>query len=157
MFEISSCCACAVNTSMLARCSQCIRLLHILRNRYLQGSYSLAFWKCLRLRLWKLWDIYIKHVLKSKVTQLNVKQSFTCSILCVLRWKAICSKRWNSIRKIKAIYCKLLYLQILYMRFPTISEGSDQHAHTRSLIIAFAGRLDILWILSYWPNIICSF
>ena len=30
------------------------------------------------------------------------------------------------------------------------SKGSDQPAHTRSLIRAFASRLGILWLLSYW-------
>ena len=30
------------------------------------------------------------------------------------------------------------------------SKGSDQPAHTRRLIRAFAGRLTILWLLSYW-------
>ena len=34
------------------------------------------------------------------------------------------------------------------------SEASDQPAHMRSLIRAFASRLDILWVLSYWLNII---
>ena len=29
------------------------------------------------------------------------------------------------------------------------SKASDQPAHTRSLIIAFASRLSILWLLSY--------
>ena len=33
------------------------------------------------------------------------------------------------------------------------SKGSDQPAHMRSLIRAFTGRLNILWTLSYWPNI----
>ena len=37
------------------------------------------------------------------------------------------------------------------------SKGSDQPAHMRSLIRAFAYRLDILWLLSYWLNIIWSF
>ena len=37
------------------------------------------------------------------------------------------------------------------------SKGSDQPAHTRRLIRAFASRLNILWLLSYWPNIICCF
>ena len=34
------------------------------------------------------------------------------------------------------------------------SKVSDQPAHTRSLIRAFASRLNILWIVSYRPNII---
>ena len=34
------------------------------------------------------------------------------------------------------------------------SKGSDQPAQKRSLIRAIAGRLNILWLLSYWPNII---
>ena len=37
------------------------------------------------------------------------------------------------------------------------SKASDQPAHTRSLIRAFAGRLNILWVLSFWLNIILSF
>ena len=37
------------------------------------------------------------------------------------------------------------------------SKASDQPAHTRSLIRAFASRLSILWLLSYWLNIIWSF
>ena len=34
------------------------------------------------------------------------------------------------------------------------SKASDQPAHTRSLIRAFASRLNILWVLSFWLNII---
>ena len=37
------------------------------------------------------------------------------------------------------------------------SKGSDQPAHTRSLIRAFASRLNILRQLSYCPNTILSF
>ena len=37
------------------------------------------------------------------------------------------------------------------------SKASDQPAHTRSLIRTFASRLNILWVLSYWLNIIWSF
>ena len=37
------------------------------------------------------------------------------------------------------------------------SKCSDQPAHTRSLIIAFASRLSILWMFSYWMNSIKSF
>ena len=36
------------------------------------------------------------------------------------------------------------------------SKGSDQPAQTRSLIRAFASRLNIQWLLSYRPNIILS-
>ena len=34
------------------------------------------------------------------------------------------------------------------------SKGSDQPGHLHSLIRAFARRLNILWVLSYWRNII---
>ena len=34
------------------------------------------------------------------------------------------------------------------------SKASDQPAHTRSLIRAFASRLSIPWLLSYWLNTI---
>ena len=37
------------------------------------------------------------------------------------------------------------------------SKASDQPAHARSLIKAFASHLNILWLLSYWTNIIKSF
>ena len=37
------------------------------------------------------------------------------------------------------------------------SKASDQPAHTRSLIRAFASRLSILWLLIYWLNTIWSF
>ena len=37
------------------------------------------------------------------------------------------------------------------------SKASDQPAHTRSLIRAFASRLSILWLLSYWLNTIWIF
>ena len=37
------------------------------------------------------------------------------------------------------------------------SKASDQPAHTRSLIRAFASRFNILWVLSSWRNIIWSF
>ena len=36
-------------------------------------------------------------------------------------------------------------------------KASDQPAHTRSPIRAFAGHLSILWMLSYWLNTIWSF
>ena len=36
------------------------------------------------------------------------------------------------------------------------SKASDQPAHTRSLVRAFASRLSILWLLSYWLNTIWS-
>ena len=60
------------------------------------------------------------------------------------------------------------YMEIIYKnlsrnkKFPknvvcATSKGSDQPAHTRSLIRAFARRLIILWLLSYWLNIIWSF
>ena len=37
------------------------------------------------------------------------------------------------------------------------SKASDQPAHMRSLIRAFASRLRILWVLSYWLNMIWCF
>ena len=37
------------------------------------------------------------------------------------------------------------------------SKASDQPARKRSLIRAFASRLSILWLLSYWLNTIWSF
>ena len=37
------------------------------------------------------------------------------------------------------------------------SKGSDQPAHTHRLIRAFADRLNILWLLNYWPNLIYGF
>ena len=37
------------------------------------------------------------------------------------------------------------------------SKGSDQPAHTRSMIRALASRLNILGVLRYWRNVIWSF
>ena len=37
------------------------------------------------------------------------------------------------------------------------SKASDQPAHMRSLIRAFASYLSILWLLSYWSNTIWGF
>ena len=37
------------------------------------------------------------------------------------------------------------------------SKASDQPAHMRSLIRAFASRLNIQWLLNYWLNTIWSF
>ena len=37
------------------------------------------------------------------------------------------------------------------------SKASDQPAHSRSLIKAFAGRLNVLWQFNYWLNTIWSF
>ena len=37
------------------------------------------------------------------------------------------------------------------------SKASDQPAHMRSLIRAFASRLSILWLLSYWLKTIWYF
>ena len=37
------------------------------------------------------------------------------------------------------------------------SKGTDQPAHMRSLIRACARRLNILWVLSYWPKIFWRF
>ena len=37
------------------------------------------------------------------------------------------------------------------------SKASDQPAQKRSLMRAFASRLSILWLLSYWLNAIWSF
>ena len=39
----------------------------------------------------------------------------------------------------------------------TTCKGSDQPAHLRRWIRTFACRLNIFWLLSYWPNIIWSF
>ena len=44
--------------------------------------------------------------------------------------------------------------EISYNVVCATSKASDQPAHMRSLIWAFASRLNILWMLSYWLNII---
>ena len=35
------------------------------------------------------------------------------------------------------------------IELPTMSKGSDQSAHTRSLVRAFASLVNILWLLGY--------
>ena len=56
-------------------------------------------------------------------------------------------------------YCSIFYAFKPWHEFSNnvvcaTNEGSDQPAHTRSLVRAFASRLNILWLLSYCPNII---
>ena len=55
---------------------------------------------------------------------------------------ALVYERWHGISKI--VVC-------------ANSKASDQPAHMRSLIRAFASHSNILWALSYWLNIIWSF
>ena len=47
--------------------------------------------------------------------------------------------------------------EISYNVVCATSKASDQPAHLRSLISAFACRLSILWLLSYWLNTYWSF
>ena len=86
-------------------------------------------------------------------------------------------KKWHYISTFYRLYCVLLYLQTgvpqmlcskmcshvcIISRigdnwaatwdFRATSKGSDQPAHTRSLIRAFVSRLTILW-LRYWPKL----
>ena len=49
------------------------------------------------------------------------------------------------------------WLEISYNVVCVTSKGSEQPVHTRSLFRAIASRLNTLWLLSYWPNIIWSF
>ena len=44
-------------------------------------------------------------------------------------------------------------MRFLTMWYVRPAKGSDQPAHTRSLIRAFSSRLNILWTLIYWLNI----
>ena len=64
---------------------------------------------------------------------------------------------WNSIF---LSFSSVLLLMSHGMRFPTMwyvtTKGSDQPAHMRSLIRAFASHFNILWILSDWLDIIWS-
>ena len=59
----------------------------------------------------------------------------------------------------------LLQLMNVFEPWPEISnnvvcatsKGSDQPAHACSLIRAIACRFNVLWLLSFWPNIYWSF
>ena len=75
---------------------------------------------------------------------------------------------WNDHKQTTAFRCLLFFIWTptrLQMRLHEISnnvvggtsKASDQPAHKRSLIRAFACRLNILWVLIYWFNIIWSF
>ena len=91
----------------------------------------------------------------------------------VLTHRRAISEEWYSYAEIgfkrgMQTLVKYQYYSIIYITFDpwheisnnvvrATSKGSDQPAHTRRLIRAFASRLNILWLLSYWPNIIWSF
>ena len=73
------------------------------------------------------------------------------------------SKKCKNIRKIN-VHCVLVgrlwyepVHEISNNMVCATSKASDQPAQTRSLIRAFASRLSILWLLSYWLNTIWSF
>ena len=58
------------------------------------------------------------------------------------------------------IYCQIPYEPVHEISNNVVcatTKASDQPAHTRSLIRAFACRSNILWVLSYWLNIILRF
>ena len=56
------------------------------------------------------------------------------------------------------LICHQFYFHIWAMAWDfQHCKTSDQPAHTCSLIRAFASRLNILWLLSYWLNSIWSF
>ena len=61
---------------------------------------------------------------------------------CSTKWRLRSNESWHEISN--NVVC-------------ATSKASDQPAHTHSLIRAFASCLIILWVLSYWPNIIWSF
>ena len=69
----------------------------------------------------------------------------------------ICKKKWQIIHSYLykfSIFQHELQHEIKNNVVYVTSKGSDQPAHTRSLIRAFASRLNILGVLSNWLNII---
>ena len=80
--------------------------------------------------------------LASNSKRLEKSLNCTSSLLSVYLSSKIIIKPWHGISN--NVVC-------------ATSKASDQPAHTRSLIRAFASRLNILWVLSYWLNIIWSF
>ena len=112
------------------------------------------------------------NVLKICIVALNMTSSFnTCSrmiIIYLAQW-LLMVKRWQRRWCVKDSACfgspiwhwsKISnepWHEISNNVVCATSKASDQPAHTRSLIRAFASRLNILWVLSYWLSIIWSF
>ena len=82
---------------------------------------------------------------------LHLPLSTCITEICWLWHKASTQKKCN-----KRTYYEPLH-EISNNVVCATSKGSDQPAHTRRLIRAFATRLNIPWFLGYWPTIIWSF
>ena len=95
----------------------------------------------------------------SKCQSLDLEQAWRFVIMSVLIWILA---SWNVDSKLALAGKALTWTyeprhEISNNVVCATSKASDQPAHTRSLIRAFASRLNILWLFSYWPNIIWSF
>ena len=67
---------------------------------------------------------------------------------------------WSSLCSLFMVFCLLEFEPVYEISNNVVcatSKASYQPVQTRSLIRAFASRLSILLLLSYWLNIILSF
>ena len=71
--------------------------------------------------------------------------------------KEVTSSLWDKCNFVLIYIRNVLFAPINGPLVCATNKGSDQPAHMRSLIWAFASRLTIIWLLSYWPISICSF
>ena len=86
--------------------------------------------------------------------------------LWTITWKFKQTFLKDSVKRLNMIqYTAFLSSQRIYEPLHGISnnvvcaasKSSDQPAHTHSLIRAFPSRLNVLWLLRYWLNVIWSF
>ena len=100
---------------------------------------------------------FCRHFLLLSVNFIKMKIKKKCeSRWCVaVRWMAILHANVDAHDQKFAIYDPRH--EISNNVVCATSTGSDQPAHTHSLIRNFASRLNILWLFSYWLNIIWSF
>ena len=114
---------------------------------------------------WKIWFRYCNFLLCrfSQDKIINLKEGYLLYV--IINWDQI--QVAFTKRNIRHIFLSLYqhhrkngyepWHEISNNMVCATSKASDQPAHMRSLIRAFASRLSILWVLSYWLNSTWSF
>ena len=141
-----------------------------------KGSFKDSQWKCkyfkitLAMHILSAENVMIEHLnwkLSLIITNSQFKGIFVSYSSCLstymknvlkvshyFKYTFITGKRYMNKYKLKLVNQVLVEPrhEISNNVACATSNASDQLAHTRILIRAFASRLNILWVLSYWPN-----